>query len=44
MRQRWFRGFIYYWVVDQAEFSTDLVFTSREALSGCTRGCWTTPR
>ena len=24
----------YYWVVDQAEFSTDLIFTSREALAG----------
>ena len=34
MRQRWFRGLSYYWVVDQAEFSTDLIFTSREALSG----------
>ena len=34
MRQRWFRGLSYYWVVDQAEFSTDLIFTSREALAG----------
>jgi len=34
MRQPWFRGLSYYWVVDQAEFSTDLIFTSREALSG----------
>ena len=34
MRQPWFRGLRYYWVVDQAEFSTDLIFTSREALSG----------
>ena len=24
----------YYWVVDQAEFSTDLILTSREALAG----------
>jgi hypothetical protein len=34
MRQRWLRSFSYYWVVDQAEFSTDLIFTSREALAG----------
>jgi len=34
MKQPWFRGLSYYWVVDQAEFSTDLVFTSREALAG----------
>ena len=34
MRQPWFRGLSYYWVVDQAEFSTDLIFTSREALAG----------
>jgi len=34
MRQPWFRGLSYYWVIDQAEFSTDLIFTSREALSG----------
>ena len=34
MRQPWFRSLSYYWVVDQAEFSTDLIFTSREALAG----------
>ena len=34
LRQPWFRGLSYYWVIDQAEFSTDLIFTSREALSG----------
>jgi hypothetical protein len=34
MRQRWFRSLSYYWVVDQAEFATDLIFTSREALAG----------
>jgi len=34
MLQRWFRGLCYYWVVDQAEYATDLIFTSREALAG----------
>ena len=34
MFERWFRGLCYYWVIDQAEFSTDLIFTSREALAG----------
>jgi hypothetical protein len=34
MRQRWFRSLSYYWVVDQAEFSTDVIFTGREALAG----------
>jgi hypothetical protein len=34
LRQPWFRAFSYYWVVDQAELSTDLIFTSREALAG----------
>ena len=34
MRQSWFRSLSYCWVVDQAEFSTDLIFTSREALAG----------
>ena len=34
MNERWFRNFSYYWVVDQAEFATDLIFTSREALAG----------
>ena len=28
-----FRGFTYYWVVDQAEYSTDVLFTSRDALA-----------
>jgi hypothetical protein len=34
MNERWFRSLSYYWVVDQAEFATDLIFTSREALAG----------
>jgi hypothetical protein len=34
MSQGWFRSLSYYWVVDQAEFSTDVIFTSREALAG----------
>jgi hypothetical protein len=34
MNQHWFRSLSYYWVVDQAEFSTDVIFTSREALAG----------
>jgi len=34
MNQRWFRSLSSYWVVDQAEFSTDLIFTNREALAG----------
>jgi hypothetical protein len=34
MRRPWFRSLSYYWVVDQAEFATDLIFTSREALAG----------
>src|SRR3954452_20012603 len=34
MRQAWFRGLSYYRVVDQAEFSTDVIFTGREALAG----------
>jgi hypothetical protein len=34
MSQRWFRSLSYYWVVDQAEFSTDVICTSREALAG----------
>ena len=34
LRQPWFRSLSYYWVVDQAEFATDLIFTSREALAG----------
>jgi hypothetical protein len=34
LRQPWLRAFTYYWVVDQAELSTDLIFTSREALAG----------
>jgi hypothetical protein len=34
MQQRWFRSLSYSWVVDQAEFATDLIFTSREALAG----------
>jgi hypothetical protein len=34
MNERWFRGLSYYWVVDQAEYATDLIFTGREALAG----------
>jgi hypothetical protein len=34
MYERWFRGLCYYWVVDQAEYATDLIFTGREALAG----------
>jgi hypothetical protein len=34
MNDAWFRSLSYYWVVDQAEYSTDLIFTSREALAG----------
>jgi hypothetical protein len=34
MRYAWFRGLDYYWVVDQAELSTDVIFTSRESLAG----------
>ena len=26
MCERWFRGLCYYWVVDQAEYATDLIF------------------
>ena len=31
MNQRWFRSLSYYWVVDQAELATDLIFTSLES-------------
>jgi hypothetical protein len=34
MNQPWFHGLSYYWVVDQAEFSTDVILISREALAG----------
>src|SRR5499427_4171426 len=34
MFERWFRGLCYYWVVDQAEYATDLIFTGRAALAG----------
>jgi hypothetical protein len=34
MFERWFRGLCYYWVVDQAEYATDLIFAGREALAG----------
>ena len=33
MNEPWFRSLSYYWVVDQAEYSTDVIFTSREALA-----------
>jgi hypothetical protein len=34
MNERWFRSLSYYWVVDQAEYATDLIFASRAALAG----------
>jgi hypothetical protein len=34
MNERWFRSYSYDWVVDQADYATDLIFTSREALAG----------
>ena len=34
MNERWFRSLSDDWVVDQAEYATDLIFTSREALAG----------
>jgi hypothetical protein len=33
LRQPWLRGQGYYWVLDQAEYSTDLLFTSPQALA-----------
>ena len=33
MKHPWFRSFRYYWVVDQAEFSTDLIFTDRKTFA-----------
>jgi hypothetical protein len=32
LRQRWLQGASYYWVIDQAEYSTDLLFHSPQAL------------
>jgi hypothetical protein len=34
LKQPWLRGQSYYWVLDQAEYSTDLLFTDRPALAG----------
>jgi hypothetical protein len=34
LHQPWLRGSGYYWVLDQAEYSTDLLFTDRAALAG----------
>jgi hypothetical protein len=34
MKGRWFRGYSYYWVIDQAEYATDLIFASRDTLAG----------
>jgi hypothetical protein len=34
MNERWFRSLSYDWVVDQAEYATDLIFIGREALAG----------
>ncbi len=33
LRQPWLRGRGYYWVLDQAEYSTDLLFPDRQALA-----------
>jgi len=33
LRQRWLLGYQYYWVLDQAEYATDLIFTSQMALA-----------
>jgi hypothetical protein len=32
LREGWLRGQGYYWVIDQAEYSTDVLFDSRQAL------------
>lgn len=34
LREPWLRQPGYYWVIDQAEYSTDILFTSRQALAG----------
>ena len=34
MFERWFRGLCYYLVVDQAEYATDVLFISKQALAG----------
>jgi hypothetical protein len=34
LRQPWLRGQGYYWVLDQAEYSTDLLFADHAALAG----------
>ena len=34
LHQPWLRRPGYYWVIDQAEYSTDVLFTSRQALAG----------
>lgn len=33
LREDWLAGGRYYWVIDQAEYSTDLLFTTRQALA-----------
>jgi hypothetical protein len=33
MKQPWFQGLSYYWVTDQAELSTDVIFASRSKLA-----------
>ncbi len=33
LKQPWLRGQGYYWVIDQAEYSTDVLFASRQALA-----------
>jgi hypothetical protein len=33
LTQPWLRGQDYYWVIDQAEYSTDLLFANRQALA-----------
>jgi hypothetical protein len=34
LSQPWLRRLSYYWVIDQAEYATDVLFTSRQALAG----------
>src|SRR5947209_138527 len=34
LKQDWLQGRGYYWVIDQAEYSSDVLFTDRQALAG----------
>ena len=36
----WLAGQNYYWVIDQAEFSTDVLFANKTALSSLRRGLY----